>query len=256
MRARSSRCTNSSQGRPSSASAEWPRVRSKAGFTRLKRPSRPAMHSRSRERWKMLASSCSALSRRPWAAAKEAMVPFMPPSSCAQVPSNAATSARWPSRLSSIDVFMVLISPASRSVVTRSSLNVSATAPSSSRPAYRMSYDRSPSESARAPAETSLSGRVIDRRRVRARTVTAARTASDTLRSRASRARAVSRSLAASRPSSAAARCWMPRRASMRPVEAVSQPAYVGHEFFSACGSARVSRVVRTTSPGCWSRAT
>jgi len=48
---------------------------------------------------------------RPCAAAKDAMVPFMPPRQLRQVPSNAATSARWPSRLSSIAVFMVLISP-------------------------------------------------------------------------------------------------------------------------------------------------
>src|SRR4051812_17908271 len=51
-RGRSSGWTNSRNGRESSSSLEYPNASSKAGFTCLKRPSRPPTQSRSRERSK------------------------------------------------------------------------------------------------------------------------------------------------------------------------------------------------------------
>ena len=60
-------------------------------------------------------SSSTASRRRPCRSANAAIVSFMPPSSCDHVPSNAATSARWSSRLRVIASFIARISAASRS---------------------------------------------------------------------------------------------------------------------------------------------
>lgn len=198
----------------------------------------------------MLASSCSASSRRPCAAAKEAMVSFMPPSSWLHVPSKEASSARCSRRLWSIAVFMARISAASRSVVTRSSRKVSATSPSSSRPAYRMSYERSPYDSALAPAATWPRGRVIDRLSASARKVTRASTAREAVRSRTTRSSASRRSWPAVASSSVAARSWMPRRESMRAPESASQRSYEGQAALSGRAVASRSRTLRTARPG------